>query len=350
MLLNQILIFVKCENEMTNNSLNFIKLVVAIKVYLGHAVTHLKISVPYIFRIYDLFVGVPIFFIISGFLIWGSIKDSYNYKEFLKRRLWRIYPELWFAVCLSITTIILLKSYILNEPYTIPVFVLTQATIFQFYTPEVLRNFGCGVPNGSLWTITIIVQSYVALFTIYKYYKNKKIEKYLCLFILLCITSICCTILEKYVPSLIYKIVSVTFIPYLWLFLLGVILNEFYSRFCTIIVKHCWFFAFASVLIRKIGLDFDIMGYYGVFTNVLMALAIIGFAFRYNHLNLSYDFSYGIYLYHMVIINVFVELGFLYEYKYLFVCLVITILVSIISYFTIGSFCRINRKKVKVVS
>ena len=38
-----------------------------------------------------------------------------------------------------------------------------QITIFQYYTPNLLRNFGVGTPNGSLWTIPVELEFYILL-------------------------------------------------------------------------------------------------------------------------------------------------------------------------------------------
>ena len=112
------------------------------------------------FLFFEFFIGVPIFFFLSGFLIWQSISNSKNFQEYLKKRVYRIYPELWGGIVLSIITI-LMFYYLsnINWPHFI-LFIIGQSTIFQFWTPNCLRQFGCGTPNGSLWTICVIVQFY----------------------------------------------------------------------------------------------------------------------------------------------------------------------------------------------
>ena len=66
----------------TNNCLSLIRLLAAIQVIFFHLVTHLHISIhPIVDSIATYFRGVPIFFILSGFLIWFSIERSSNYKQ-----------------------------------------------------------------------------------------------------------------------------------------------------------------------------------------------------------------------------------------------------------------------------
>ena len=94
------------------NSLNFIKLIAAIQVFLQHAPIHMDVAyLPNYFRpFYGMFNGVPIFFIISGFLIWKSIERTDKISTFLKKRLFRLYPELWMGVFLSFVVIIILYA------------------------------------------------------------------------------------------------------------------------------------------------------------------------------------------------------------------------------------------------
>ncbi|MBQ5663194.1 MAG: acyltransferase [Bacteroidaceae bacterium] len=84
----------------TTNCLNTIRLLAAIQIMYMHTLSHLKIEMPIkmIDNIIHFFDGVPIFFTLSGFLIWHSIGRSRTFSEYLKKRFWRIYPELWMAV------------------------------------------------------------------------------------------------------------------------------------------------------------------------------------------------------------------------------------------------------------
>lgn len=47
-----------------------------------------------------------------------------------------------------------------------------QITIFQYYTPNLLRNFGVGTPNGSLWTIPVELEFYILLPVFFLFLKH----------------------------------------------------------------------------------------------------------------------------------------------------------------------------------
>lgn len=60
--------------EFRNNGLNLFRLLAALQVLQGHAVAHLSLQrVPVLSDFIAFFSGVPIFFTLSGFLIWKSI-------------------------------------------------------------------------------------------------------------------------------------------------------------------------------------------------------------------------------------------------------------------------------------
>ena len=162
-------------NSFKVNSLNTFRLIAAIQVLWGHTMAHLELEkIPVLDDIVMFFSGVPIFFSLSGFLIWHSIGHSNSYKDYAKKRFWRIYPELWVAVIIEILAIILLyRDHI--DWTMLGLFTIGQSTIFQFWTPDFLRGYGCGTPNGALWTIAILIQYYFLAFFIYKWLHKRKL-------------------------------------------------------------------------------------------------------------------------------------------------------------------------------
>lgn len=108
----------------------------------------------------------------------GSCGRSTSYGDYLKKRFWRIYPELWAAVIVEMIVLFALYEGPYNWPQTI-LFVFTQSTLLQFWTPDCLRDYGCGTPNGALWTIGVIVQFYIVGYFLYKKLYAKNLEIWL---------------------------------------------------------------------------------------------------------------------------------------------------------------------------
>lgn len=163
------------EIDFKTNSLNTFRLIAAISVLWIHALYHLELNnVPVLGSFIRFFSGVPIFFTLSGFLIWHSIGRSKTFMDYAKKRFWRIYPELWVAVAIEIIVLLLLYHQPIDW-LQLSAFTVGQATFFQFWTPEFLRGYGCGSPNGALWTIAVLIQFYFCAFFLYKWLHGKRV-------------------------------------------------------------------------------------------------------------------------------------------------------------------------------
>ena len=77
------------------NCFNLIRLLAALQVAYGHIIEHLELSIPSVVTdIFWFFRGVPVFFALSGYLIWNSVGRSKSFSQYIKKRFWRIFPEL----------------------------------------------------------------------------------------------------------------------------------------------------------------------------------------------------------------------------------------------------------------
>ena len=133
------------------------------------------------------------------------------------------------------------------------------------------------------------------------------------------------------------KLYGVTVFPYLWMFLLGVILCDNRER-CLGFLKRAWFplLAVAYIIITS-GYDVRLV-HYGLVAGILSFMGFLGFAYRFPRLNLKVDVSYSVYVYHMVVVNAFVALGLTGSLWYLPLVFAITFLIGYASTKTIGAF------------
>lgn len=329
------------------NCLNLIRLLAALDVFYGHAIRSsnlgtfaeakgiISIIVVILNTIFEFFKGVPLFYCLSGFLIWDSIERSKDLKEYARKRIFRIYPELWGAVAVSLISIIVLYKEKINWPKLI-LFGFTQGTVFQFWTPDFLMNFGNGTPNGALWTICIIVQFYIICWFVHKILKGKRLWVWCAVLLFSIAVGWASPILGTKLPTIVYKLYNQTFVPYVWLFLAGCFMAEFYDAVIPFMRKYWW----ATLLVAVIWIyfiPFDInIGLYPLMGSLLCCTACFGFAYAFPRLNLKTDVSYGIYLYHMVVINIFVQLGMTNHFGYFVIAFVIIILCAFISTKTVG--------------
>ena len=150
-----------------DNAFDLLRILAAFQVMFGHMIEHLELGsaanglVEFMVRVSQIIPGrgVIIFFAISGYLAIPSIENC-SLWQYCKKKFARIYPGLWFAF--------IINTAIISALYGMPqglrdnlIYVITQTTFFQFYTGDWLRGYGAGTANGSLWTISVLIQFYI---------------------------------------------------------------------------------------------------------------------------------------------------------------------------------------------
>ena len=324
------------------NCFNFIRLLATLQVFFGHALLHLDIAVsPIVPLVLRSFQGVPVFFIMSRFLIWNSLERTPRFNIYVKKRVLRLYPELWLGVLLSALSIIVLYGSKIEWKSFIA-FLLTQSTVLQFWTPDSLRGFGCGTPNGALWTIGVMVQSYLAIWIIYKKLHKSNFFHWLILLIPCTLINIVTPFLEALLPTIIYKLFLQTFIVYFWMFLIGAMICEYFEKVSDFLKKY-WYISFIlSAIFTFTGFD---RGVYGTIKAYFLAFAVVGFAYKFKNIRVQPDISYGLYVYHMVVINIMMELGYMGKWLDIFLALAVSGLLAMVSYLSIGNLSKKQKSK-----
>ena len=145
-----------CQSK--ENNFDLLRLIAAVQIASYHCYEHLHFTsqvlnnIIYSFRY---FFGIHILFTISGFLIFSSFGHTPDLKRYFRNRFLRVYPGLW--TCLLVTITILAAFGYINQTNIFSrqfwLWLGTQLTILQFYTPDMFRQFGVRNPNGALWTI-----------------------------------------------------------------------------------------------------------------------------------------------------------------------------------------------------
>lgn len=336
------------------NNFNLIRLIAALQVLFVHSFEHLKLAnnefLHYFFKNFiDYFPGVPIFFTVSGFLIFASFdKNNNNLKKYFFNRFVRLFPALW--VCLLVTIVLLLLAYtgetkdiLFSNVFYL--WVLEQLTFFQFHTPDLLRFWGVGTPNGSLWTIAVEVQFYFLIPVLYYLFLKGGKFKMIIISIVFSISIVCNWYFGKFdTESIQYKLAGVWILPYLYCFMFGVI--AYLKWEC---IKKCFIGKFIVWLIIYIVyitlfgnfLEIDLTSYFvsspfHIITNILLSGLTLSAAFTYkqfsNSLIKENDISYGIYIYHMLVINYFVQNKYMGDSRLLVIVCFIVVIVAFISW------------------
>ena len=358
---------VKPRQSLRPNNFDVIRLAAALQVVLFHGLEHLgigQLEESWICQVLKCFPGVPIFFVISGFLVSASYQRSSSLKSYSINRFLRIYPGLWVCFLLSILSVLLLKPEVFQAT-SIPKFgawVLAQLTLFQFYNPEFLRDYGVGVLNGSLWTIPVELQFYVALPVFYwcfnRFSKHKNIVPLagmiIVILLFLAINQTHSVGLAQFRGKAIWhKLLSASMFPHFWLFLVGVLIQQHFQKIRWMfsgkflipwLLLHGVFVWLATELNAPTGTNtpFPLLGISLAGTTMAFAYTMPTIADKLLHHN---DISYGVYIYHMVLVNALVHLGLVGQLRYLALLFLATIVVAYLSWACVERPCMNLKKK-----
>jgi len=298
------------------NNFDLIRLLAALQVMVYHTMAHLHVApLPgwptALFGVLRFFPGVPIFFVISGFLISASWERNPNFRSYWVNRILRIYPAMLVCLAVSISLMLAFKGIALKQLATIPFlgWLLAQMTIGQTLNIGMFRHYGVGNPNGSLWTIPVELEFYALLPVLHLV--GAKIRSQNSLLLVVVAGSVAVDLLYPASDSGLGRLLHFTVIPNLWVFGLGILIQTHFDSLRRFLEgKAAWwllcYIPVASLLDRFVGTEIVSM-----LSEPILALAVISIAFKIQDaaktLLRRIDFSFGIYLCHMIWTNVAIQ-------------------------------------------
>ena len=194
-----------------------------------------------------------------------------------------------------------------------------------------MRGYGCGTPNGSLWTICVLIQFYLLVWWIYKLLHGKSFRTWICVLCgLLLGSNLIYDFAERFLPNILTKLYEQTVVRYLWLFILGCVFAEFFELILTYL-KKCWYLCLGIGAVFYFT-GFDLQVHYDVFHSVFLFAGLLGFAYSFPKLQIQTDISYGIYIYHMTVVNAMLVCGMKYKVWYLVIAGLISCILAFASY------------------
>lgn len=327
------------------NNFDLLRLLAAFQVAFAHSAEYLQVPIPAgISAVVNFFPGVPIFFLISGFLIFRSCENAGNTKRFFANRVLRIYPAL--AVCFVVSlSLVFVSGYFSTTPVGSNDFLIwsaAQLTFFQFFNPDFLRGYGVGVLNGSLWTISVELQFYV-LTPILVYLSRKSRYILPSLFVVFLAVNLWYTLAvpPRQEQSLAMKIFGNSFVPWFYMYLSGALVATS-DRLWLRVVINPFYATGAYVLFAAAGgaLGFIVNGNLmsPVFF-IALSVAVFSAAFYVPGFSMqtlgANDISYGVYIYNMPIVNFLIFTQYLHGVSALIVALLMTMLLGVLSWLVI---------------
>jgi len=145
-----------------NNLIDLLRFLAAVWV----CMFHINAMIPfhnnwYADIVYRGFLGVPLFFVISGYCVYYAAHHAKTASSFIIRRLFRIYPAYWLSLIITLTALIINKLIHGDNPVHLP------KTIISFLeTVTLLSNPFSAMQNINYvsWTLTYEIFFYLLVF------------------------------------------------------------------------------------------------------------------------------------------------------------------------------------------
>ncbi len=304
------------------NNFDLLRILAALQVLLGHSVARLDLAHPALWPFVLAFPGVPIFFTISGYLISASYERNTSLRVYVTNRILRIFPGLWCVIFVTIPVAAAFGFSFLHASAL--AWLLCQMAGFIF-TPGFLKTFGFGSYNGSLWTIPIELQFYFLLPIFYigrTLTERRRTQIFIVALVVFMVAAFIyvlrsAPLSEDVVEPLKEKLLRYSFIPHFYMFLTGVLLQRLNSHRSRWIAGKgpLWV---AAYLAAYFSLPHSAI--IDVLSLQILAVATVSLAYTAPRLSESLfrgnDISYGVYIYHGLILNVFVQTGLREKWLY----------------------------------
>ena len=303
-----------------NNNFDLIRLIAAVQVMLVHYYQTYSLDFG-LLNFINYFPGIPIFFLISGFLVSMSFENTNRLKDYYLNRFLRIYPGLILSIIIGIILIIF-SDYHIQIDHDFFLWIFSQLSIFQFFNPEFLRGYGTGVFNGVLWAISVEMTFYLLLPLLY-YVSKKTSNINTILLILIFFSALIDYFYINHVskPKLsvevefLFKLLSVSILPYLWMFLIGIFLQRNWKYFSKVIftspILYLIIYIIFLIIAYNIHPEMNMGNHPNIISFILLSCFIMSLSIYsnggYQKFIGGFDISYGIYLYHALIMNFYIH-------------------------------------------
>jgi len=315
--------------DITKNNFDFLRVLLAFIVFLGHLGTLSASEDLKIFEHSPIEIAVFGFFVVSGFLIARSYDRSSSLKSYLKKRILRIVPAYLLVVFLCAILLSLVSTLSFYDYFTntqVYKYLFWNSLFLNFKAPWLPGVFGNQAVNGALWTLKVEMCYYFCVPLLFLLFgKNNKYRN-----ISLAVIYFLSLIYLNYFESL-HKMSIAKQIPgVLCYFIPGMLI---YFNFDTFIKYKNPLFIVAIITVW-IDLIFDIK----LVSPMMIGIIVLYIAYSFKFLNNfgKYgDFTYGIYIFHFPIIRTFTTLGLFEDYNpfvMAFICMLVVIGVGVSSW------------------
>lgn len=286
---------------------------------------------------------MPIFFVISGFLISASWQRTPTTTNYVIRRTARIFPGLW---CCIIATAAVAAGFGFLGPIGQTLTWLVTQMAGLIYTPSYMTGFGVGAYNTSLWTIPIELQFYVVLPILLVLAARLRIGRVALPIGFVAFLAIATALYWTWLPPLgssetgLQKLVRYSFVPHFYMFLAGATIREYGLHRTKIFAgAGLWWLLGYAVYLAIVPHDPLHHPVGAIGSRLILSAAVISCAYTLpelaNKTLRNVDISYGIYIYHGLLINILIQLGYMHRQTGLLIVVIATVAIATLSWFGI---------------
>jgi peptidoglycan/LPS O-acetylase OafA/YrhL len=303
-----------------NNNLDLMRLFFAVQVMVMHAINQLSVDEQSDFALLHFMSylpGVPAFFFVSGFLIYAAYEKSISNKHYFRNRFYRIFPGLFFVSLGGLFFVILVRYLNSDGSGSIleySVWFVSQITIGQAWNPDSFRDLGLGVVNGALWTITVEILFYIAIPIIFWLERIFKFTTHFLLVLSFVFYYFGESIFSGFTiaDKELNEYLTLTPVIWGWMFMFGTLA---YKNILIINRYFSYLILGLPVMVVCILGDFSLPIIFesagnrlGILYFIALSALIIFFGFSSRVIDIKIDLSYGVYIWHSLIINLFLVL------------------------------------------
>lgn len=268
---------------------------------------------------------------VSGFLIFMSYERSSSLVSYANKRIRRIYPAYFTVVLLCALSLVFVSTKSLMEYFSIAwlkylFFNLVFLNFLQPGLPGVFESNHLSAVNGALWTLKIEVMFYISVpVLVYLFRKVSRFPVLVFFYLASFFYAAILTEMAARTGNAFYLELARQLPGQLAYFMSGAFLYYYLPFF----VRHRFYFLAFSVAALLLGKVVPL----SLLEPLSLATLVVFFGlFPYlGNFGKYGDFSYGAYILHFPIIQLFVQMGWFNESPVLF-------LVSVVSFVLLGAF------------
>lgn len=322
----------------SKNCFDFLRFFFAVNVLMAH-LSELSQSedLSFLSHFFNAIIGIKGFFVISGFLVAKSYVNTPSVREYFVKRASRILPAYIAVILISTFVFSLFSANSFSEYFSSSTtyhylgWNLVFLNFLQPCLPGLYENNLLCAVNGALWTLKIEVGFYLTLpFIFFGIKKTKK--PFLVLGTLYVLSLIYWFVMESYFDN---PLLAKQLPGYLSYFVTGILL---FLNFDWIMKYKKIIFALSVfVLMSFYFLSIETSFLYPAAFGCIVIIAAYNIPFL-NNFGKYGDFTYGLYIYHFPIIQLFRQYDLFEKYNPFFAAIsviLVTLLFAILSWFFI---------------